>query len=91
MLILWWVLKIVGVITEYKEALDIEEIVKVFVIEQRISNLFCKKNEFLDDVNSSVMILSKNDVKSVETSSEDTFHNKNNSSSPPLFNVRGFN
>ena len=85
-------LKIVGVINEYKEAQDIEEIVKVFVIEQRISNLFsCKKNEFLDDINSSVMILSKNDVKSVETSNEDTFHNKNNSSSPPLFNVRGFN
>ena len=84
-------MKIVGVINEYKEALDIEEIVKVFVIEKRISNLFCKKNEFLDDVNSSVMTLSKNDVKSVETCSEDTFHNKNNLSSPPLFNVRGFN
>jgi len=85
-------LKIVGVVNEYKEAQDIEEIVKVFVIEQRISNLLlCKKNEFLDDINSSVMILSKNDVKSVETPNEDTIHNKNNSSSPPLFNVRGFN
>ena len=88
---LWWVLKIVGVINEYKEAQDIEEIVKVFVIEKRISNLHPCKNEILDDVNSNVMMLSKKDVKSVETSNEDTFYDKNNSSSLPLFNVRGFN
>ena len=60
-------------------------------IEQRISNLHPCKNEILDDVNSNVMMLSKKDVKSVETSNEDTSYDKNNSSSLPLFNVRGFN
>jgi hypothetical protein len=38
-------LKIAGVINDHQEALDIEDIVKVFIIEQRILNLSSLKTK----------------------------------------------
>ena len=39
MLILWYILKIGGVVNDKDEAKEVEEIIKVFLIKQRINNL----------------------------------------------------
>jgi len=83
-------MKIVGVVNNYKEALEIEEIVKVFIIKQRIFNLLSnEKNKNLKDINSNVMIFSPNEIKNIELSDEKNLHAKINEGLAPVFNVRG--
>jgi hypothetical protein len=83
-------MKIVGVVNNYKEALEIEEIVKVFIIKQRIFNLLSnEKNKNLEDINSNVMIFSPNEIKNIELSDEKNLHAKINEGLAPVFNVRG--
>ena len=83
-------LKIVGVVNNYNEALDIEEIVKVFTIEQRIFNLLSlEKEKNFENANSNIMIFSKDDVKYAATSDKKISHDKTNGDSAPVFNVRG--
>jgi hypothetical protein len=83
-------LKIVGVVSDYYEALDIEDIVKVFTIEKRIFNLLSlEKQKNFENVNSNIMIVSTDNVKYAETSNKKISHFKNNEDSVPIFNVRG--
>jgi len=83
-------LNIVGVVNDYNEALEIEEIVKVFLIKQRIINLLSlEKNKHYENDNSNVAIFSKKDFKNSETTDEKILHLKNNDSSVPFFSVRG--
>ena len=83
-------MKIVGVVNNYKEALEIEEIVKVFIIKQRIFDLLSdEKNKNLEDVNSNVMVFSSNEIKNIELSDEKNLHAKINEGLAPVFNVRG--
>jgi len=83
-------LKIVGVINDYKEALEIEDIVKVFVIKQRISSLISleRDNNYKSD-NSNFMIFKTNNVNYLNNSDEKIIPIKNNEDNVPVFNVRG--
>lgn len=83
-------MKIVGVINDYKEALEIEDIVKVFVIKQRISNLISleRDNNYKSD-NSNFMIFKTNNVNYLKNSDEKILQIKNNEDNVPVFNVRG--
>jgi len=83
-------LKIVGVINDYKEALEIEDIVKVFVIKQRISNLLSlERNNNFKNNNTNLMIFKSNDVDYLTNSDEKILQIKNNEDNVPVFNVRG--
>jgi hypothetical protein len=82
-------LKIVGVVNGYNEAKDIEEIVKVFVVKKRISNLLSDKiikNAYLKDI-----ILPIDEIKDFEKCEIKSISEKNNKVIKPLFNVRGIN
>ena len=83
-------MKIVGVINDYKEALEIEDIVKVFVIKQRISSLISleRDNNYKSD-NSNFMIFKTNNVNYLNNSDEKIIPIKNNEDNVPVFNVRG--
>ena len=80
-----------GVVNNYKEALDIEDIVKVFIIEQRILNLLSleKKKKFGNIVDSNIMVSPTNDIKYAENSNKKILQVKNYEENNPLFNVRG--
>lgn len=83
-------MKIVGVVNDYNEALDIEDIVKIFIIKQRIFNLLSleKKKNFEKD-NSNTTVFSIDDVEYAETSNKKIFHEKIDDEPRPIFNVRG--
>ena len=83
-------MKIAGVISDYKEALEIEDIVKVFVIKKRISNLLSleRNNNFKND-NSNFMVIKKNNENYFDNSDEKILQIKNNEDNVPVFNVRG--
>ena len=80
-----------GVVNNLKEALDIEEIVKVFIIEQRILNLISleKKRNFENVVDSDIMISATNDIQYPENSNKKILQIKNDEENSPVFNVRG--
>ena len=83
-------MKIVGVINDYKEALEIEDIVKVFVVKQRISNLLSleRNNNFKND-NSNFIVFKTNNTNYYSNSDEKILQIKNNEDNVPVFNVRG--
>ena len=90
MLISWWRLKIVGVVNDYNEALDIENIVKVFIIKQRICNLLSLEREKnFEKVDSNVNEFPIKDVEFPINSEKKYLHEKIIDDSSPVFNVRG--
>jgi len=84
-------LKIAGVVNDYKEALDIEDIVKAFVIKKRIFYLLSLEKEkyFENDEDSNIIKSSKNDIEYTQTSNKKNIQNKNEEEVSPVFNVRG--
>jgi len=84
-------LKIAGVVNDYKEALDIEDIVKAFVIKKRIFYLLSleKEKDFENDEDSNIIKSSKNDIEYSQTSNKKNIQNKNEEEVSPVFNVRG--
>ena len=83
-------MKIAGVVIDYKDALDIEDIVRVFIIKKRIYNILSlEKNKNFKKANSNIMKFPKNDSKYAETSDEKILHTKINEDYGPVFNVRG--
>ena len=84
-------MKIVGVVNSYNEASDIEDIVRVFIIEKRILNLSSleKKKKFENGVDPDIIKFPVNDIKFTETSSKKNLHIKNYEHLRPVFNVRG--
>ena len=84
-------MKIGGVVSDYKEALDIEDAVKVFIIEQRILNLLSleKKKKFEKDGKSDPLIFLTNKKKFTKTVDEKILPAKIIDYPTPLFNVRG--
>ena len=91
MLISWWKLKIGGVVYDYKEALEIEDAVKIFIIEQRILNLLSleKQKKFEKNYKSEPMIFLTNKEKFSAPSIEKNISTKVIDYPTPLFNVRG--
>ena len=84
------ILKIVGVVNEYKQALEIEDIVKVFLIEKRINNILSlEKSRKLENENSDLMIFSKENDENVNHFNNEKIVIKKNEDSKPVFNVRG--
>jgi hypothetical protein len=85
-------LKIVGVVNDYKEAENIEDIVKVFVVEKRISTILSNnKNKNYEDTETKSMMISTNEIKKIKTPNGETYSQKEENNHKPLFNVRGFN
>jgi hypothetical protein len=83
-------LKIVGVVNDYKEALEIEDIVKVFVVKQRISSLLpLERNSSLKNESSDLMIFKTNNIDYINNSNGKNINEKNNGDNSPVFNVRG--
>ena len=84
-------MKIAGVVNNYKEALDIEEIVKVFFIEKRIFKIssLSKEKNYKDTSNLDINISSTEDINYSYSSDDKKIQNKNNGDSKPVFNVRG--
>jgi len=84
-------LKIVGVVNDYKEASDIEDIVRVFIIEKRILSLSSleKKKNFENIADPDLIKFPVNDIKFTETSNKKNLRIKNYEDPKPVFNVRG--
>jgi hypothetical protein len=83
-------LKFAGVVNEYKDAVEIEDIVKVFLIKKRINDLLSlEKRKNLEKLNSNVITLSINEMKYLNNSDEKILHNKIFTDSQPVFCVRG--
>ena len=83
-------MKIVGVVNDYKEALDIEGVVKVFIIEQRIFNLLSlEKKKNFENADSNIMIFPTNNIQYEENSNKKISHVNIDEDSVPVFNVRG--
>ena len=84
-------MKIAGVVNNYNEALEIEEIVKVFIIEKKIFKLqpLNSKEKFEYVVKSKNNIFQANDVEYSEPYSKKNINIKNNDEFRPVFNVRG--
>lgn len=84
-------MKIAGVVNDYKEALDVEDIVKAFVIKQRIFYLLSlekkKDSENVEDPN--IIKSPANDIEFSEPSNKKNSHTKNEEEISPVFNVRG--
>lgn len=84
-------LKIAGVVNEYKDAVEIEDIVKVFLIKKRINDLLSlEKRKNFEKLNSNLIVTPIDDIKYLNNYDEKILHNKNNSDSKPIFCVRGF-
>ena len=84
-------LKIAGVVKEYKDAVEIEEIVKVFVVKKRINDLLSlDKRKNFGKLNSDEIAISINDIKYLNDSDEKVLHNKICTDSRHVFCVRGF-
>ena len=84
-------MKIGGVVSDYKEALDIEDAVKVFIIEQRILNLLSleRKKKIDKKGNTNAMIFLTDDEKFTEKSDDKFLSAKIIDYQTPLFSVRG--
>lgn len=84
-------LKIAGVVNEYKDAVEIEDIVKVFLVKKRINDLISlEKRKNFEKIKSNLIGISIDDIKYLNNYDEKILHNKNNSDSKPIFCVRGF-
>ena len=84
-------LKIAGVVNEYKDAVEIEDIVKVFLVKKRINDLISlEKRKNFEKIKSNLIRISIDDIKYLNNYDEKILHNKNNSDSQPIFCVRGF-
>lgn len=84
-------LKIAGVVNEYKDAVEIEDIVKVFLVKKRINDLLSlEKRKNFGKLNSNLIGISIDDIKYLNNYDEKILHSKNNSDSQPIFCVRGF-
>ena len=83
-------LKIAGVVNDYKDAVEIEEIVKVFLIKKRINDLLSlEKRKNFEKLNSNIVNFSLNDIKYLNNSDEKIIHSKINTESQHVFCVRG--
>lgn len=84
-------MKIGGAVNDYKAALEIEDAVKVFIIEQRIFNLLSieKRKKIEKDDNSSPLIFLANKEKVNENSDDVIIPSKIIEYPTPRFNVRG--
>lgn len=84
------VLKFAGVVNEYKDAVEIEDIVKVFIINKRINDLLSlEKRKSFEKLKSNDVAFSFNDVKYLNNSDGKIIHNKIYTDSQPVFCVRG--
>ena len=83
-------LKIVGIVNDFDDATLIEDIVKVFLIENRINSLFSlNKKKNLDNPNQKLDEFFENDLEFKENSNRKLLRIKNIDDSKPVFNVRG--
>jgi len=84
-------LKIGGAVNDYKAALEIEDAVKAFIIEQRILNLLSieKSKKFVKDKNSDPLIFLTSKEKINESPDEPILQSKIIDYPTPRFNVRG--
>ena len=83
-------LKIVGTVNDFNDANTIEDIVKIFLVENRIYNLLSleKKKNFKKESQKITTFL-ENDLKFEENSNEKFLQIKNYEDFTPVFNVRG--
>ena len=84
-------MKIAGVVNDYKEALDIEDIVKAFVIKKRIFHLLSleKKKEINRIKDSNSMKSNSKDLEFSQPLDKKNVETKNEDEISPVFNVRG--
>lgn len=80
-----------GVVNDYKEALDIEDIVKTFIIKKRIFYLLSveKKKKIENIENPNIMISPANEIEYNDTQNKKNIQTKNEEEISPVFNVRG--
>ena len=84
-------MKIAGVVNNYDEALEIEDIVKNFIIKERILNLSSlnKMENSKIVTNPEIKIFQRNDIRYPEAYNKKNLHYKNNGGFKRVFNVRG--
>jgi hypothetical protein len=84
-------LKIAGVVNDYKEALDIEDIVKAFVIKKRIFDLLSleKKKELEKIEDPKIKKPQVKDIEYTQQLDKKNIEPKNEEEISPVFNVRG--
>ena len=83
-------MKFAGVVSEYKEAVEIEDIVKVFLIKKRINDILSlERRKNFEKINSNDVALSMDEAKYFDNSEEKILRNKIYIDSKPVFRVRG--
>ena len=84
-------MKIAGVVNNYKEALEIEDIVRVFTIEKRIFTISSLRKDinYKNKTNPDINVSSSNDITYSNNVTNKDLQNKNNEDFRPVFNVRG--
>lgn len=84
-------MKIAGVVNNYAEALEIEEVAKVFIIEERIFNLpfIRKRQKFGIGKNPEIRKHTTNDIVYHEISHDKNLQKRNDEDFGHVFNVRG--
>jgi hypothetical protein len=84
-------LKIAGVVNNFSEALEIEDIVKVFIIEKKILDIpsLNRINKNKNVTNHRIRLFNENNGHYSMTSIKKNLHNKNNGYFRQVFNVRG--
>ena len=84
-------MKIAGVINNYDEALAIEEIMKVFIIEERILNFpsLDRTINFKNVTHPDITLYTAKDNQNPKHIHKKNTHTKNNEDFKAVFNVRG--
>ena len=82
-------MKIAGVILNIEDAKEIEDIVKVFVIKERISDLLPSRKNKNKKITNAMEISRKYDNKLIENYKINTSSKDTNNLHLPLFNFRG--
>ncbi|UCB58163.1 MAG: hypothetical protein JSV67_06025 [Thermoplasmatales archaeon] len=84
-------MKIAGVVNNFSEALEIEDIVKVFIIEKKILDIpsLNRTNKYKNVTNHHIRLFNENNGHYSMTSIKKNLHNKNNGYFRQVFNVRG--
>lgn len=82
-------MKIAGVVSNYKDAKEIEDIVRTLVIRERISVIISNRKKFINNAIDKRKITSKDDNKIIENIKINISEKEMNNTHLPIFNFRG--
>lgn len=82
-------MKIAGVVLSYKDAKEIEDIVRTLVIKERISVIVSNRKNIMNNTSDKTKIILKDDNKIIENLKINVSGKEMNNTYLPIFNFRG--